>query len=60
MCLRLYAYNLFVHHVVWIALICVFYVSVGISLHIACMFGKSIMGYEYFIYSIGMCLDVST
>ena len=34
-------------------------VSVGISLHIACMFGKCIMGYEYLIYSIDMCLDFS-
>jgi hypothetical protein len=32
----------------------------GTYIHIPCMFGKSIMGYEYFIYSIGMCLDVST
>jgi hypothetical protein len=37
----------------------VFYVSVGISLHIACMFDKCIMGYEYFIYSTDMCLDIS-
>jgi hypothetical protein len=26
---------------------------------IACMFGKCIMGYEYFIYSIAVCLDFS-
>jgi hypothetical protein len=38
---------------------CVFCVSVGICIRIACMFGKCIMGYEYFIYSIDMCLDVS-
>ena len=28
-------------------------------IHIVCMFGKCIMGYEYFIYRIDMCLDVS-
>ena len=39
--------------------VCVFYVSVGIYIHIACMFGKDIMGYEYFIYSIDMCLALS-
>ncbi len=44
---------------VWIALRCVFYVSVGKYIHIACMFGKCIMGYEYFIYSIDMCFDFS-
>jgi hypothetical protein len=44
---------------VWIALRCVFYVSVGISTHIACMFGKCLMGYGCFIYSIDMCLDFS-
>ncbi len=27
------------------------YVSVGIYIHIACMLGKCILGYEYFIYS---------
>ena len=43
----------------WIALRCVFYVSVGMYIHIACMFDKCIMGYEYFIYSIDMCLDFS-
>jgi hypothetical protein len=37
----------------------VFYVSVGIYIHIACMFGKCIMGYEYFIYSTDMCLALS-
>ena len=42
-----------------IALRCVFYLSVGIYIHIACMFGKCIMGYEYFIYRIDMCLDFS-
>ncbi len=42
----------------WIALRCVFCVRVGIYTHIACMFGKYIMGYEYFIYSIDVCLDV--
>jgi hypothetical protein len=40
-----------------IALRCVFCVRVGIYIHIACMFGKCIMGYEYFIYSMDMCLD---
>jgi hypothetical protein len=44
---------------VWIALRCVFHVRVGIYIHITCMFGKCIMGYEYFIYSIDMCSDVS-
>jgi hypothetical protein len=29
-----------------------FYVSVGIYIRIACMFGNCIMGYEYVIYSI--------
>ncbi len=43
----------------WIVLRCVFYVCVGIYIHIASMFGKCIMGYDYFIYSIDMCLDVS-
>ena len=28
--------------------------------HVVCKFGKCIMGYKYFIYSIDMCLDVST
>ena len=32
-----------------IVLWCVFYVSVGISIHIACMFGKCLIGYECFI-----------
>ncbi len=61
MCFRIYAFDLFVHHVacVWIALRCVFYVSVGKYIHIACMFGKCIMGYECFIYRIGMCFDFS-
>jgi hypothetical protein len=36
----------------------VLYDSVGINIHIACMFGKCIMGYEYFIYSIDMFLDL--
>ena len=27
--------------------------------HIACMFGKCIMGYEYFIDSIDICFDFS-
>jgi hypothetical protein len=36
----------------------VFYGSVRIYTHIVCMFGKCIMGYEYLIYSIDMCLDV--
>ena len=40
---------------VLIVLSCVFYVSVGISIHIACMFGRCIMGYECFIYSIDLC-----
>jgi hypothetical protein len=31
---------------------CVFYVSVGIHIHIVCMFGKCIMWYEYFIYEV--------
>ncbi len=43
----------------WIVLWCVFDVSVGIYIHIAFMFGKCIMGYEYFIYSIDMCLGFS-
>ena len=38
--------------------VCVFYVSVRIYTHIVCMFVKCIMGYEYLIYSIDMCLDV--
>ena len=42
-----------------IALRCVFHVSVGIYINIACMFGTCIMGYEYLIYSIDMCLDFS-
>ena len=37
----------------------VFDASVGIYIHMACMFGTCIMGYEYFIYSIDMCLDLS-
>ncbi len=28
-----------------------FYVSVGIYVHISCMFGRYIMGSEYFIYA---------
>ena len=31
---------------------CVFYVRVGIYIHIVCMFDKCIMGYEYFIYEV--------
>jgi hypothetical protein len=42
-----------------IALSCVFCVRVGICIRIACMFGKCLMGYESFIDSIDMCLDVS-
>jgi hypothetical protein len=42
-----------------IALRYVFYLSVGICIHIACMFGKCIVGHEYFIYSIDMCLGLS-
>jgi hypothetical protein len=57
-CFRMYAFDLFLRRV-WIVLRCVFYVRVGIYIHIACMFGKCIMGYEYFIYSIDMCGDVS-
>jgi hypothetical protein len=57
-CLRLYAFDLFLRRV-WIELSCAFGVSVGIYIHIACMFGKCIMGYEYFMYSIEMCLDFS-
>ena len=40
----------------WIALLCVFYVSVGIY-NISFIMG--IMGYDYFIYSRDMCLDFS-
>jgi hypothetical protein len=54
----MYAFDLFLRRV-WIVMRCVFYVSVGIYIQIACMFGKCIMGYDYFIYSIDMCLDVS-
>ncbi len=36
----------------WIVLRCVFHVSVGIYIDIAWMFGKCIMGYEYFIYML--------
>jgi hypothetical protein len=54
----MYAFDLFLRRV-WIVWRCVFYVSVGIYIHIACMFGKCIMGYEHFIYIIDMCLDVS-
>jgi hypothetical protein len=39
----MYAFELFLRRV-WIVLRCVFYVSVGIYIHIACMFGKCIMG----------------
>ena len=53
----MYAFELFLRRV-WIVLRCVFYVSVGIYIHIACMFGKCIMGYECFIYSKDMCLEV--
>ena len=42
----------------------VFCVSVGVYIHIACMFGKWIIVWgttRYFIYNIDMCLDeVST
>jgi hypothetical protein len=62
-CLRCVFYKIFIRLVCAscdsIALRCVFYVSVGIYIHIACMYGKCIMGYEYFIYRIDMCLDVS-
>jgi hypothetical protein len=34
------------------------FMIVGICIHIDCMFCKFIMGYEFFIYSIDMCLDV--
>jgi hypothetical protein len=44
---------------VYVSLACLFFVSVGIYIHIACMFGKCIMGYEYFIYSTDMYLDFS-
>jgi hypothetical protein len=57
-CLRMYAFDWFSRRV-WIALWCVFYVSVGIYIHMACMFGKCIMGYECFIYSIDMCSEFS-
>jgi hypothetical protein len=43
-------WTFFVHRV-WI--------SVGTYIHIVCMFSKCILGHEYFIYSIDMCLDVS-
>jgi hypothetical protein len=42
---------------VWIVLF-VCFMSVWEYIHIVCMFGKCIMGYDYFIYSIDMCLDV--
>ncbi len=40
----------------WIALRCVFCVRAGIYIHIVWMFGKCLMGYEYFMYSIDMCV----
>ena len=38
---------------------CVLWYGVGIYVHFFCIFGKCIMGYEYFIYSIDMCLALS-
>ena len=55
---RIYAFDLFLRRV-WIALRCVFYFSVGMCILMACMFDKCIMGYEYFIHSIDMFLDIS-
>jgi hypothetical protein len=39
--------------------VCVLCYCGNMYTHIACMFDKCIMGYEYFIYRIDLCLDVS-
>jgi hypothetical protein len=58
-CFRIYAFDLFVHHVCG-SYCGVCFVLVWEHLYISLAYlGKCIMGYEYFIHSIGMCLDFS-
>jgi hypothetical protein len=57
-CLRMYAFDLFLRRVC-IVLRCVLCQCGNIYTYRLHMFGKCIMGYEYLIYSIDTCLDVS-